>query len=387
MKELDLKLKILLGVLGTGVLVLAGAFALQAYLGSATLRFGSPDTWTRYTSGINNIAFRVPDGFLVLPPSNSRDVPFSIVKEGERGGSVLMQIGTLRRDEVQESTEEEILAYERRFVSSRITTERVSQEIDGRSVITLLQREASGRVIGQTFAHDPAVQDASYTGGTPKLVEVREISLQLPESASAIERRLYRDVYLAMVETLEFLAEPSDDAIAAGVPSGWSPFALADSGFSVFVPGDWEFLESRSNLGLVETVFATRDSEVNNSYTTYTFGVLPAGQSTSVKFLTEAYVQPFRDTAFAGSLSEETLVMPGIGEAVSLEARQEMKNIPDLDELTTLLVIVAAPDTPQAGRGYVLEARLPDGKAQEMRLRQIQQMTRSFSFIFGNNPE
>jgi hypothetical protein len=382
MKNLDPRLKILAGIIALGFFVTLAYFAYQYRASSVALQYGDPENWPRYESGINNLAFRVPEGFEVIPPADFENVPFSIVKAGERGESVLLQVGTNRLDTGVEyaNTEDAIADYEQRFVGQRETIKHVEQDINGRKVITLVQEEANGRIIGETLAYDTAVMVAPDTLEATE-AEVREISLQIPASASTKERNLYLGVYLQMIQSLEFLYEPATDA-PAGVPSGWTLFKDAEGGLSFWLPPDWELIEEGEELGMRVLTLGTLDAQENGNAAEQIIRVLPGNQSMLLAgFMTEAFVQPFRDAAVEGTLLEETVGIPGVGEARSLEARHVRENVPDATDSKTLLVIVGGPDTPQAGRGYVLETSLSDGKANELRLTQLRSMTQSLRLI------
>ena len=392
MRNIDQKLKILFAIVATGLLLIVGVLIYQSSSSSVRMQYGDVDSWTRHTSSVNNLAFRVPEEFEVIVPADFENVPFSIVKAGERGESVLMQVGTFRLETPAPltSTEAAIADYERRFPGTRETLDRIERDINGRRVITLVQEEANGRIVVDTFAYDPAVMVAPSNLQIAN-AEVREISLQLPATTSAKDRRLYTNVYLDMIESLEFLHEPSPDA-PQGVPSGWSYVEDAEAGISFWLPPDWELTGSvpasfpGTDPATQVLTFATKDVETNNNAAQQIIRALPAGQSILLAgFMTEAFVQPFRDAAIAGTLADETLTMPGIGGAVSLEARHlrenTAENIPDATEPKTLLVFVGGADTPQPGRGYVFETTLPDGKANELRLTQLRSMTQSLRLI------
>ena len=383
----DFRLKILLVVLTLGVIAITGVFALEWLMGNARLRFGDTAAWGVYESPYNNISFRYPTGSVeVITPDNERNVPVSVVLAGERGENMLIQFGTLRNvaDDLQDI--EDVLSwYKSRFAGTRKTRESIRHERQGRGGVTLIQEETNGRTIGEAFFYDPAVVDISHAPGEVPEYEIREISLQLPQGAPLRDRRLYTDLYLMMLSTVEFLAEPSDEPPET-IPSAWRETQDLKNGFSIWLPADWEITGTHERLGIREVVLATRFGERNESAAEYTIGAFPEGTAIDAPFLDSSFAQPFRDTAFPDSLVEETLVMPEVGEAISMEARQPKKNPVEGNELTTLLLIVGGEETPQAGRGYVISSRLPDGfTQQELRFDQIRAMTRSFRLISSEN--
>ena len=380
----DTKIKILGGIVVLGIAGIIGTMIWQQRMTSVEAQFGTPETWQIYTNGANNLSFRHPSAFEVIAPANFETTPFSVVKQGERGSSVLIQFGTIRREHRFTSTQAFVADYEQRFSGKRRTFQQHEWDVDGRRGMTLLQEEANGRLIGETFFFDPAVTDPPRVLGDIPEGEVREISLQLPARASLGNQKLYTDLYLTMLETVSFLHDINPD-VPSGIPPAWPMFSSGKAGFSVAVPTDWELVQSGERNGMQEYLFASRDAEENNNGAEYRLSALPPGQSTALAgFMTEAFVQPFRDAAEEGTLSEEQLEMPGVGEAISLEGVFPLPNIPDVSVLQTLLVIVGGDETAQPGRGYVLHGMLPDGKGRQPRLEQVQAMTRSFRLVSGD---
>lgn len=394
---MDPRLKILVAMVGA---VLVGAVAYGGYFLWATCikcQFGDFSGWPEHVTDINNIAFRYPPGFEIIVPEDETVNPVSIVKAGERGESVLMQVGTWRPGKEFENIEQVGDRYEL-AVQRRKTLSRENFDADGNDGVLLVQDETgSNRRIIEAFVIDtlgqggPRPSEASGEGGPTS--SPREISLQLPGTASAVERALYEKTFRALVASLDFLttgtkpengiASPELSAKAGrpqGIPESWIEYRNEEVGFSLWYASDWAVersdLPGRSDLETSGTgvVFTSRDRAV-----TYSVLAFPKDQSVSLDDLNALpVVQTFRESA----IGDETPQASSFGLAdgsrgLSYEARLPKDGPVDrlLFEQTTklayLVLLVSAGDCPPegdcspSGRGYVIEASFTGGTQEE----------------------
>lgn len=381
---MDFRLRILVGVVLLGGLVLAGYAVWFFWATCARCQFGGTATRPEHVSEINNLAFRYPDGMEVIVPKNDIEVPVSLVKKGERGETALIQVGTWRRDPLFEGLGEAVSTYERRSRAERTERSREVLKVEGRTGVLFVQDETSGRRILEALIWDPATTTPLADPTLAPSGEVRELSLQLAKHVPYDERMLSEHVFRELLASLRFIVE-DDPNRSRDLPDAWHNFENAEGGYELWYPAGWvrgaaappPWLSSPDGNGA-----AFRPSAESEDGTVYTVWALPFERLQTVETMDERFAKLFRETAVAGTLQEDRVGMPGVGLAISLEAHQR---VGEKDVLTHFLLIVSMPinergeaeDQDRAGRGYVIAAQFPEEKTRDIRLDQTRSMTRT----------
>ena len=366
----DKRLVIFVALAAAGALTIAGSLVLSSVQTNLRMQFGDPRNWPEHTSEVNNMTFRYPSGMEIIVPEDQTKNPVSVVKKGERGESVLMQIGTWRDSASFQGLGETTTRYE--AASKRRTTLRTEDLfIDGRAGKVFVQDEGDRR-IWEAFLWDEK--------------EARELSLQLPGSASEQDRILYARAFQELLKSVRFVSvvRPKE------IPADWQREERTNAGFSVWRPADWKVAEEFEENGIRSTIFQPETETTNDTppdtglETAYIIHALQKDQRVSVSDLDERFVKSFRATAIEGTLKEEHFGFPGVGVGISLEARQ-----PNVGRegatLVMLAVLVAAETTPQGdatvanplGRGYMISAIFNDEKY----IDQARTMTKSLRLL------
>jgi len=204
------------------IIILFAAFVLSflfvsGYLGwiywkyNAHLQYGNPNDWLMQTSEVNNFSFRYPTEMDVIVPQDQIKYPISVVKKGERGESVLIQLGTWDTEPFQD-LEAAVKRYQSATGNKRQSEKIEELVIDGRGGVLFIQNENTGRRILEALIWDP-VPTTQDENAVPVTVSgrfglpgsAREISLQLPGNATANDRILYEKLYREMLNSVKFI--------------------------------------------------------------------------------------------------------------------------------------------------------------------------------------
>lgn len=385
-RPVDIRIKLLAGILLVGLLWIAGYMAWGLWQTNVRAQFGDPSSWPRYETEINNIAFRVPQEMDVVIPKNEIDNPVSVKGPGGTTEKMLIQVGTWRPEKELEGFEDTIERYEARFPTVRKTKERVSYMVDGREGLTFVQDEESGREIVIAFFWDHE--------------EARELSLQLSAHATPAERTLFKRVFSEMIERLEFLKDPADSEGERpdDVPFVWRKTGSATGGFSFWHPPYWVAIEDIEET-LMQFPFVMRPENAapaavqprqEPEAALYLIQALSKDQPVTLEALEAQYAAPFRETALEGSVSAERVGLPGVGVANSLEGVIEITNEAGKEEQRLVYLTVIAGTDFELGqpidskavipaRGYLMYAVFdPAVKQRQRYIEDVLDMTRSF---------
>ena len=378
MKGIDFRLKLLLGLALSSVIIIVIVMAWWFWATSVRFQFGDSSQWPEHITSANNMAFRYPPAMEVIVPEDELSNPVSIVKKGERGESVLIQVGTWRPGIQLEDLDAAAARYEQ-AVSRRRTVAREYFNADDHQGILLIQVEASGRKIFEVF-----VLDNPSGSGEPGF---RELSLQLPGTASAVERTLYEKTFRNILSSLDFLvsSEPEPDGRPVGIPESWIKYDDATASFSLWYPWQWIVADTFKEEGILSVVFqpkAETENAVAFEQGSEVAFVVHAGPSNDPKTLDELdvnFAALFRSQATEGTLSEERFSFPNVGNGISLEATQK---IGGKDVLSQLVLLVASDtdvqDENAKGRAYVFSAIFPDPQENAAVMEFVRLMTKSF---------
>jgi len=373
MKRLDFRLKLLVALSLAGVIAIAMVMAWWFWATSVRLQFGDPAQWPEHITEINNMAFRYPSAMEVIVPEDQLANPVSIVKKGERGESVLIQVGTWRPETPLKDLEDAAKRFEAVSQKSRKTL-RVEPLIrDGRAGIVFVQDDRGGRRIWEMIFWDET--------------EAREISLQLPGTASAVDRTLYERVFQDIFATLDFLtgSKEKSDGRPSEIPERWHKYESKEGGFAMWYPGEWVVASEFEEEGIRSVIFQPQ-TETENAVAfeqgSEVSFVVHAGPSNDPKTLNELdvnFASLFRNQALEGTLSEERFSFPDVGSGISLEATQK---IGGKDVLSQLVLLVGAEgDENVRGRAYVFSAIFPRPQENTAAIEFARLMMKSFRLL------
>lgn len=385
---MDLRLKLLVTIAAIATIAALSYAAWFWWVTCLSCQFGDPADWPEHVTDINNIAFRYPPGFEIIVPDDEVANPVSVVKAGERGESVLVQVGTWRPGEEFENIEQVGDRYEK-AVSRRTALSRERFNTDGNDGVLIVQDEVgSNRRIVEAFVWDVAEGDTATS--------VREISLQLPGIASAVERTLYEKVFRVIVASLDFITERGRQSgenlsFREGIPESWKEFISESGGFSLWRPADWTVggsdLPRGSDLDIstLSVVFTSPDGTA-----TYSVRALPQDRTLSLDELDAEYAQEFRASAVGEEPPQASAfgLADGTARGLSYEARLPKDGLVDklLLEQTTklayLVVLVKGGGDDPHGRGYVIEASFSGGtQSERARSADARRITRSLRLL------
>lgn len=181
---------ILLFALLISLLAVASYILFIFWSTNAKLQYGTYESWPSHNNKLDNYTFHYPSQMDIIIPEDEFKNPTSLVKKGERGETVLIQLGTWRTEPKPDSFTNTIDRYE---AASRSTRKTISKEyftIDEREAVILTQNEEGGRYLLETFIWD---------NGQP-----RELSLQLSKQATDADRAFYESIYREILKSLTF---------------------------------------------------------------------------------------------------------------------------------------------------------------------------------------
>jgi len=211
-KSTNNSLLILLSAGFLGIFLVGILLFWQFYQTNFYIHFGSTSGWKEQVAETSNISFRYPsDKMEVIVPQDQIKYPVSVVKKGERGESVLIQLGTWNT-EVFNNLEDAVKKYQSATSSKRQSEKIEELIIDGRGGVLFVQNENSGRRILEALIWDP-VPTGQSENSVPVTVQgsfvspgsAREISLQLPGTATANDRILYEKLYREILNSIKFI--------------------------------------------------------------------------------------------------------------------------------------------------------------------------------------
>lgn len=381
---MHVKLKVLLGIAALGIAVIAGYSLWFWWATDVERQFGTPDAWLEHVSDTNRLSFRYPKELAIIVPEDEVRNPVSLVKQGERGESVLIQFGTWFTGGEEFQALEEVVSRYERSAKRRTTQERHERRIGGREAVVLLQDEDNGRRIVEAFLWD---EEGDFGPAA------RELSLQLPASASARDRRIYEELFFVMLDTIVVPSrvEEGIGGRPAAIPDTWREVTNAWGAFSFWYPPGWR-IDAEQGTTTAQTV---HDSGVS-----LRVRALPADAEVSMDELRDAHVTPFLSRTLSGSLREDRFGFPGVGTGFSLEGLLPPRDAATYGAfepsehgttpVTTYLLALIATDVDEKGeavhphprgRAYVISATLPDGPHHDTYVDQVRRMMRSFRLI------
>lgn len=157
---------------------------------NAKLQYGSFNSWPTRNNKLDNYTFHYPSQMDIIVPEDEYKNPTSLVKKGERGETILIQLGTWRTDPRPDSLNNAVDRYEAATRSSRNIIKKERITIGEREAVILTQNEDGGRYLLETFIWD---------NGQP-----REISLQLSKQATDADRAFYESIYREILKSITF---------------------------------------------------------------------------------------------------------------------------------------------------------------------------------------
>ena len=373
LSSLDSRLKLLFALAVLGVMAVGVTFAWWFWATNVRLQFGDSAQWPEHIKSANNMAFRYPSAMEVIVPEDELSNPVSLVKKGERGESVLIQVGTWRPGMQLENLDAAAARYEQ-AVSRRKTIAREYFSADDHEGILLIQNEASGRRVIEAF-----VLDNPSGSGEPGF---REISLQLPGTASAVDRALYEKVLRDIFASLDFLTGLGEapDGRPSGIPESWHKYENEEGGFMMWYPREWTVASEFEEEGIQSAIFQPTEETKNaipvdgGKELAFAVHAGPKDDFKTIAELDENFASLFRSSAIAGTLHEERFSFPGIGTGLSLEAMHATG-------LSQLVLLVASETDSQdihaRGRAYVLSALFPNRQENDPAVELARFMTKS----------
>ena len=189
-EEKDIRLMVIAFAGFVGAIALISVLSWAYWKYDTRLQYGDPAGWPTHNNRYDNFTFSYPSQMDIIVPEDDTKNPTSIVKKGERGESVLIQLGTWRADPPLTSLENAVGRYEFGKRNMTEANSREQLEIDGRRGALVAQEETGGRYVIDTFLWDGRW--------------AREISLQLPKGTSPEDREFYEEVYRAILNSIMF---------------------------------------------------------------------------------------------------------------------------------------------------------------------------------------
>ena len=211
--------------------------------------------------------------------------------------------------------------------------------------------------------------------------------MQLPGTASAVERTLYEKVFRNILASLDFLTDSKEepDGRPSGIPESWQRYENKESGFMMWYPREWAVASEFDEGGIRSVIFqpqAEAENTVSFEQGSEVSFVVHAGPQNDPKTLNELdvnFASLFRNQAVEGTLSEERFTFPNVGSGLSLEATQKIGGKDVLSQL--VLLVGAAGDENVRGRAYIFSAIFPKPQENTAAIEFARLMVKSFRLL------